>query len=85
MSDKPICGVMNPGERKSGGDTPFSVGEIVDEETEKLLEAVNEEGNFGKRKQEALKALVRIYSSSSRIIPPYRCGSHLDVMGDSVC
>jgi hypothetical protein len=64
---------MNRGGKKSGGDTACSVSEIVDEETEKLLEAVNEEGKFGKRKQEALKALVRIYSSRSCIIPPYRC------------
>ncbi|KAG6379321.1 hypothetical protein JVT61DRAFT_11778 [Boletus reticuloceps] len=47
---------MNPG-RKSGTSTPFSVSEVANEETEKLLQQVNEEGDFGKRKQELLKAL----------------------------
>ena len=52
--------VMNPGGRQSGTDTDFSVSDIVDEEKNQLLLLVNEEGNFDKRKQEALKALVRI-------------------------
>ncbi|KAF8432753.1 hypothetical protein L210DRAFT_2767593 [Boletus edulis BED1] len=49
--------VMNPGRRKSGTSTAFSVSEVVNEETDKLLQRVNEEGDFGKRKQELLKAL----------------------------
>ncbi len=77
---------MNPGGKKSSGDTAFSVSEVVDEETEKLLEAVEQEGKFGNRKQGALKALVRIYSSWSHIIPlSLVSGSYLDVMGNPVC
>ncbi|KAI9568493.1 hypothetical protein HD554DRAFT_2098562, partial [Boletus coccyginus] len=49
--------VMNPGGRKSGTSTEFSVNDVVDEETDKLLQRVNEGGQFGKRKQESLKAL----------------------------
>jgi len=59
---------MNPGGRQSGTGTDFSVSDIVDEETNQLLLLVNEKGDFGKRKQEALKALVRIYSSQSTIL-----------------
>jgi hypothetical protein len=51
---------MDPGGRQSGTGTDFSVSGIVDEEANQLLLLVNEEGDFGKRKQEALKALVRI-------------------------
>ncbi|KAH9979819.1 hypothetical protein BJV74DRAFT_887892 [Russula compacta] len=49
--------VMNPGGRRSGTGTEFSVSEIVNNETDELLQQANEEGDFGKRKQEALKAL----------------------------
>ncbi|KAF8553638.1 hypothetical protein OG21DRAFT_1523014 [Imleria badia] len=49
---------MNPGGRKSGKSTEFSVSEFVDEETDKLLDRVNEEGGFGGRKQGPLKALM---------------------------
>jgi len=76
---------MNPGGRKSAGGSAFSVSEIVDEETEKLLETVDAEGDFGKRKQGALKTLVRIYSSWSHIPLIALSRSHLDVMGYSVC
>ncbi|KAI9573140.1 hypothetical protein HD554DRAFT_2276719 [Boletus coccyginus] len=48
---------MNPGGRKSGTSTEFSVSDVIDEETDKLLQRVNEEGKFGKRNQESLKAL----------------------------
>ncbi|KAG6379309.1 hypothetical protein JVT61DRAFT_11764 [Boletus reticuloceps] len=48
---------MNPGGRKSGASTGFSVSEVVNEEADKLLQQVNEEGDFGTRKQELLKAL----------------------------
>ncbi|KAG6379300.1 hypothetical protein JVT61DRAFT_11755 [Boletus reticuloceps] len=48
---------MNPGGSKSGTSTEFSVSEVVNEEIDKLLHQVNEEGDFGKRKQELLKAL----------------------------
>ena len=51
---------MNPGGRQSGTGTDFSVSDIVDEETDQLRLLVNEEGDFGKRKQEVLKVLVRI-------------------------
>jgi hypothetical protein len=60
--------VLNPGGKKSGTGTDFSVSDIVDEETNQLLLLVKEEGDFGKRKQEILKALVRIYSSQSSIL-----------------
>ncbi|KAF8133262.1 hypothetical protein EV363DRAFT_1162606 [Boletus edulis] len=48
---------MNPGGSKSGTSTEFSVSEVVSEETDKLLQQVNKEGDFEKRKQELLKAL----------------------------
>ena len=51
---------MSPGGRQSGTGTDFSVSDIVHEETNQLLLLVNEEGDFGKRKQEASKLLVRI-------------------------
>lgn len=63
---------MNPGGRKSTGGSAFSVSEIVDEETEKLLETVDAEGDFGKRKQGALKTLVRISIFILEPYPPYR-------------
>ncbi|KAF8558052.1 hypothetical protein OG21DRAFT_1481832, partial [Imleria badia] len=47
----------DPGGRKSGLSTEFSVSEVIDEETDKLLQRVNEEVGFGKRNQEYLKAL----------------------------
>jgi hypothetical protein len=52
--------VMNPGGPKSGSGTPFSVSEVIAMETDQLLRIANE-GGFGKRKQQALKALVRSY------------------------
>ncbi|KAF8441024.1 hypothetical protein L210DRAFT_3645268 [Boletus edulis BED1] len=39
---------MNPEESKLGTSTEFSVSEVVNEETDKLLQQVNEEGDFGK-------------------------------------
>jgi hypothetical protein len=48
---------MNPGGRKSGGGTPFSVSDIVGVETDELLAIAVEEG-LGQRRQEALKALI---------------------------
>ena len=50
---------MNPGGRKSGLDTPHSVSDVVEMETEELLRLATEEGKFGVRKQEALTILVR--------------------------
>ena len=77
---------MNPGGKKSGRDTAFSVSDAMYEETDKHLEVVEQEGKFGKRKQESLKALVRMYSPWSHIIPLIAVsGSHLNVMGKSVC
>ena len=52
---------------KSDGDSTFSVSDAIQEETEKLLEVVKQEGKFGKRQQESLKALVRIYSPRSHL------------------
>ncbi len=43
--------VINPGRRKSGAGTEFSVCELIDKKTDELLELV-EDRNFGKRKQE---------------------------------
>lgn len=60
---------MNPGGPESGTDTEFSVSEIVNEETDELLQVVNEEGDLGKRKQETLKAFVCIYSPRSHTVP----------------
>jgi hypothetical protein len=79
---------MNPGGKKSGGDTEFSVSDAIDEETERLLEVVEQGGKFGKRKQVSFKALVRMYSPWSHIIPLIAVpapGSHLNVMGNAVC
>jgi len=47
---------MNPGGPKSGVGTPHSVSQFVSIDTDKLLEVAAQEG-FGKRKQDALKAL----------------------------
>ncbi|KAF8558054.1 hypothetical protein OG21DRAFT_1405907 [Imleria badia] len=60
--------LMDPGGRKSGSSTEFSVSEVIDEETDKILQQVNEEVGFGKRNQEYLKALVCIHSSRSHAI-----------------
>jgi len=77
--------VMNSGGRPSGTDTDFSVSDIVDEETKQLLLLVKEEGDFGKRKQEILKALVHIYSSQSSILLITVPNSPLNVMVQCVC
>ena len=76
---------MNPGGRKSGTSTEFSASDVVNEETDRLLERVNE-GGFGKRNQELLKALVRIYSSRSHTILFIAVpSSHLNVMANPAC
>ena len=49
--------VMNPGGRKSGTGTPFSVSEAISMETDELLQIATE-ANFGHRKQAALKTLA---------------------------
>ena len=49
---------MNPGGRRSGSETPFSVSEMIGMDTDRLLLAAASEG-FGIWKPEALKALVR--------------------------
>ncbi|KAF8419964.1 hypothetical protein L210DRAFT_3510620 [Boletus edulis BED1] len=65
--------VMSPRGRKSGTSTEFSISEVVNEETDKLLQQVNEEGDFGKQKQELFKALpfrkFGIYPALAHIIP----------------
>ncbi|KAH0835047.1 hypothetical protein J3R83DRAFT_10784 [Lanmaoa asiatica] len=48
---------MNPEGRKSGISTAFSVSEVVNEETDKLLHQVNEEKDFGERNQKPLMTL----------------------------
>jgi hypothetical protein len=50
---------MNPGGPKSGSDTPHSVSDVVNMETDELL-VVAEDAGFGLRKQEALKSLVTL-------------------------
>ena len=77
---------MNLGGQKSGTSTAFSVSEVVNEETDKLLQRVNEEGDFGKRNQESLKALVRIHSSWSHTVLFITIpSSHSNVMGIHAC
>ncbi|KAF8577721.1 hypothetical protein K439DRAFT_1621885 [Ramaria rubella] len=49
---------LNPGEPKSKPGTPFSVGELDRMETDTLLAVLNADGNFGHRKQAALKQLA---------------------------
>jgi hypothetical protein len=51
--------VANPGGPKSAVGTPYSVSDAIGEETDRLIEIAREEGKSGKRKQTALKALVR--------------------------
>lgn len=52
--------VINLQGRKSGSSTPPSVSDIVDMETDDIrVISVAEESGLGKRKQEALKRLVR--------------------------
>jgi hypothetical protein len=77
--------VMNPGGRHSRTRTAFSVSEVVNEEMDKLLQQVNEEGDFGKRTQELLKALVRISSPRSHTNFIAVPSSQFNVMGVSVC
>ncbi|KAF8579952.1 hypothetical protein K439DRAFT_1415866 [Ramaria rubella] len=50
--------VLNPGEPKSKPGTPFSVGALDRMETDTLLAVLNADGNFGHRKQAALKQLA---------------------------
>ena len=52
-----LTSVMNPGGRKSGSSTPFSVSDAISMETDTLLEIVTQEG-FGIRKQMGLKTLA---------------------------
>ena len=47
---------MNPGGRKSGSGTPYSISDTISMETDTLL-GLAEQG-FGNRKQAALKALA---------------------------
>ena len=49
--------VMNPGGRKSGSGTPYSVSDTISMEIDTLLALAAEQG-FGNRKQAALKALA---------------------------
>ena len=77
---------MNPGGRKSGTSTVFSISDVIDEEMDKLLQQVNEGGDFRKRKQVLLKALVCVHSCQSHIILFIAVSSsHLDVMGSHAC
>jgi len=48
---------VNPGGPKSATGTPHSVTDMISKETDELLQSINEEGEYGKRKQNALKAL----------------------------
>ncbi len=52
-----LTSVMNPGGRKSGTGTPFSVSEAISMETDELLK-IAAEAKFGFRKQAALKTLA---------------------------
>ena len=75
-----------PGGRKSRTSTTFSASKVVREKTDKLLQRVNEEGGFGKQKQESLKELVRIHSSRGHTILFIAVLSgHSDVMGSHAC
>jgi len=50
--------VANPGGRKSGTGTPFSVSELVGAETDRLIQMATDEKGYGVRKQVILKELV---------------------------
>ena len=77
---------MNPGGQKSGTSTAFSVSEIIGEETDKLLQRLHEKGDFGIRKQEVLKGLVRIHSSwSHTFLFIAVLSSHLNATGNHAC
>jgi len=54
---KESVSVMNPGCRKSGSGTPFSVSDFISKDMDELLQIAASE-RFGTRKQAALKALV---------------------------
>jgi hypothetical protein len=51
--------VANPGGRKLGTGTPFSVSELVGAETDRLIQMAKDEKGYGVRKQVILKELVR--------------------------
>ena len=52
-----LISVMNPGRRKPGSSTPFSVSDAISMKTNKLLEIATQEG-FEIRRQAALKTLA---------------------------
>ncbi len=60
---------MNPrsGGRKSGSGTPFSVNDLLAEDTDELLRMAASEG-FGIRKQAALKALACIEIQATEML-----------------
>ena len=66
--------VLNPGGPKSGTSPDVSVSDVVNKETDELLEEANKKGDFGTRHQEVLKTLVRIHSFRSYTIrlSPYQ-------------
>jgi len=69
--------VLNPGGPKSAAGTPYSVTDIISLETDELLELAKQ-GGFGKRKQEALKRLVRfnmVLSPTALMVLGYRLTS----------
>ncbi|KAG8220712.1 hypothetical protein J3R82DRAFT_3035 [Butyriboletus roseoflavus] len=76
---------MNPGGRKSGTSTGYSVSEAVSEEMDKLVEQVNAKGEFGRRKQECLKALSfrrdgEICLLTGRKFAPFKKGGMLPAL-----
>jgi hypothetical protein len=54
-----IIVVLNSGGPKSRFGTPHSVSALVERETDELLQLVQNADGYGKRKQDALKTLVR--------------------------
>ena len=58
---------MNPGGPKSGSGTAHSVSDVIKEETDELLESL-ENPKFGSRKQAILKTLVRCVATQEQ--PP---------------
>jgi len=52
---------MNPGGPKSGSGTAHSVSDVIEEDTDALLQSLADP-KFGSRKQDILKKLVRVWS-----------------------
>ena len=65
--------MINLGGPKSKEGTPFSVSDIIAQETEELLEMATNDGTYGKQRQVVLKALVCRMLLDVLTASPLRC------------